>query len=341
MGNKNLKIEDIGEFAFIRSIMDNCQFSSEKMIRGIGDDCAVIGPYENRVLLITTDVLVEDVHFIMGKILPEHLGQKAVAVNLSDIAAMGGKALCLFLSLAIPNTMSVETLKSIYRGIKNMCKRYRINLMGGDTSASPGGLMISVTAIGDANKREVLYRDSANQGDGIYVTGNLGDSGAGLKLIKNSFSAPEPIASRLIEAHNIPVPYLEAGSMIARSGLASAMIDLSDGLVPDLHHICESSHTGARLNHDALPISKELSALAQINNFDPYELALSGGEDYKLLITIPEKNIDSFEKMFQDSTPCPVYRVGEITKGKNLTILSHDGVEEQLDVRGFDHFLPI
>ena len=339
MAKKDLKIEDIGEIGFIQAIKDNCHFSHKKLIKGIGDDCAVIGPYGNKVLLITTDSLLENVHFIREKIPPEHLGQKAAAVNFSDIAAMGGKALHLFLSLAIPESTSVKTLLDIYRGIKMMCRRHRVNIMGGDTTASPDGLMINVTVIGEAHEKEVLYRNGARPGHGVYVTGSLGDSAAGLKLIREEACAPEALASTLKAAHNLPVPFLEAGLFIARSRLASSMIDLSDGLLSDLKHICEASGVGATLFHADLPISKELISLARANNFDPHELAISGGEDYKLLVTVPQINAEPFEKMFEHGVPCQIHRVGEIKKNMGIKIIAPNGTEKKMKLAGFEHFL--
>lgn len=339
MENRDLKMEDIGEVGFIRSILEDCHFSTAKLIRGIGDDCAVIGPYEDRVFLITTDILLEDVHFILGKIPPEHLGEKAISVNLSDIAAMGGKALHAFVSLAVPKHMRVETIQSVYRGIKAVCRRYGVNILGGDTSASPDRLLINVAIIGESPEKEVVYRSGAGPGDGIYVTGTLGDSAAGLKLIKGEAVAPVPVVSALIEAHNRPVPFLEAGRMIASSGLASAMIDLSDGMVSDLRHICESSHVGARLSQMGVPISNELRIFSEINGLDPYDLALSGGEDYRLLVTVPEKNSGLFLRMFENGVPCQISRVGEILEMDGIEITRPDKTIERLDVKGFDHFL--
>jgi thiamine-monophosphate kinase len=318
--------------------MDNCHFSSEKLVKGIGDDCAVIGPYENKLFLITTDLLVEDVHFTWGKISPEHLGQKAVAVNLSDIAAMGGKALHLFLSLCIPKSSSIKDLHSIYGGIKTMCERYAVNILGGDTSASPDRLMINVSVLGEVNEKEVLYRDGARPGDDIYVTGTLGDSAAGLKLIKRELSAPEALAKALINAHNLPLPCMETGRMIARTRLASAMIDLSDGLLADLGHVCEASDVGANLYHSALPISPELETLSEVNDFDPHDLALSGGEDYRLLVTVPRKHASIFQKTFETGQPARLYLIGEITKRKRITVLMPNGIEKQPDATGFEHF---
>ncbi len=331
-------MKDIGEFGFIKSIQEACLFSSSKPIKGIGDDCAVIGPYEGKVLLITTDLLLEDIHFVLKNIRPEHLGEKAVCVNLSDIAAMGGHALHVFVSLAAPKQMEAATIFSIYDGIKSICRKYGVNILGGDTSASPDRLMINLTVVGEASEKELLYRSGARPGDEIYVTGNLGNSAAGLMLIMEKTSAPEPLASALIESHNRPIPFLEAGREIARSGLASAMIDLSDGLTSDLQHICDSSSVGARLLENNLPISDELKALSEINRFDPFDLALSGGEDYKLLITVPKENAEAFQRLFEESDICPIFHVGEITENQRVEIVMRNGKKEHLKATGYDHF---
>ncbi len=332
-------MQDMGEFEFIRSIQDHCLFSETGFAKGIGDDCAVMGPYGENLLLLTTDLLVEGIHFILGKIPPQDLGQKAVAVNLSDIAAMGGRPLHLFVSVAFPASMEVETAHSLYGGIKAMCERYKVNILGGDTSASPHGLFVNIAVLGEAPEKEVLYRSGAGAGDDIYVTGTLGDSAAGLRLIKGDCSAPEPLASNLKNRHNKPLPFLEAGRKVAASRLASAMIDLSDGLASDLGHICEASHVGARVFRGNLPLSFELKALAEMNGFDPRDLAVSGGEDYGLLITVPRKNRAAFERLFAAGDPCPVYRVGEIKGEKGLTMRGGEGREEELHLSGFDHFL--
>jgi len=338
MTNREISIGEVGEFGFIRSIQEGCHFSKDRLIRGIGDDCAVIGPYGDRVMLVTTDLLVEGVHFILDKIPPEQLGQKAAAVNLSDIAAMGGKALHLFSSLAIPPTMPVKILHAIYHGLKAMCRRHRVNILGGDTSASKEGLTISVSVIGEALKDEVIYRDGARPGDDIYVTGTLGDAMGGLKLIMEEVSGPETVTRRLINAHNLPEPHLEAGRVIARSHLASAMIDLSDGLLSDLRHICEASGVGAVIFKENLPVSEDLRLLAAENAMDPFEWALSGGEDYRLLVTVPRENKGTFQAIFSDNASWKIYRIGRITKGEGLKLRHPDGSEEQIEAAGWDHF---
>ena len=338
MDREQTTIEDLGEFGFIRSIMKDCLFSPEGVIQGIGDDCAVMGTHNETVLLFTTDLLIEDRHFLKGRISPFELGWKAVAVNLSDIAAMGGAAKHAFVSLAIPSRTKTTFLKGLYDGMKKMCSRFGVNLLGGDTSASPGGLFINVAVMGEMKEDEVLYRQGANPGDLIYVTGSLGGSAAGLKLLKGVLSGPEEIRKPLVALHNLPEPRLEAGRLIAESRAASAMIDVSDGILSDLHHICEASKTGARIFMEKLPLPGELVSLCRNQKIDPRELALQGGEDYELLFTVPREKGRIIEGIFEEKKVCPVTRIGEVTGDKEIKVVHKDGSEEVRAAEGFDHF---
>ena len=334
-----MKFSEIGEFGFIESIKKECIASLKDVIKGIGDDCAVFGPYSGRVLLFTTDMLVEDIHFLMDKITPYQLGWKAIAVNLSDIAAMGGRPLFILLSLGIPVEMNVELIQDIYKGMKDICEHYRVNILGGDTVASPDKLIINISLIGDAKEKEVIYRSGARPGDKVYLTGNVGDSAAGLKILKNDISLPNSIGSHFIKVHNEPKPLIETGRIIATSGLASAMIDLSDGLLSDLGHICKESGVGAMLFRSKIPLSSELKLLASLANFNPLDIALSGGEDYLLLVTVPEEKIQDLELLFKDKRPSPLYLIGEIREKEGIGMVNDDGSIEEIVLRGFNHFL--
>lgn len=336
---KAITIKELGEFGFIQSITPGALFSSQKLIKGIGDDCAVIGPYEDKLFLLTCDILTEGVHFILEKTTPEFLGEKAVAVNLSDISAMGGTPRHILISVAAPGDTPVDTLQRLYKGIYDMCKQYRVNVLGGDTSGNRAGLVINITVIGEAPEGEVLYRSGARPGDSLFVTGNLGDSRAGLKLITGEIHATGSEAEALKAAHLRPRPLVEAGRLIARSGLASSMIDLSDGLLSDLGHICEASRVGARLFMSALPISPELMSVARTAGVDHHEMALSGGEDYELLITVPGKNTSAFQDMFEKEGHSKVYIIGEVVAGEGITIVREDGGEEKAEPGGFKHFM--
>lgn len=335
-----MKFNEIGEFGFIESIKKECITSLKDVIKGIGDDCAVFGPYSGRVLLFTTDMLVEDIHFLKAKITPYQLGWKTIAVNLSDIAAMGGRPLFLLISLAIPAEMNIELIQDFYKGMKDICEHYEVNILGGDTVASPDKLVISVSLIGDAKENEVLYRSGARPGDSIYVTGNIGDSSAGLKILKNEISPPKSIASHFIKLHNEPKPLIKTGRIIAASRLASAMIDLSDGLLSDLGHICKESGVGAMLFKKKIPISSELKLLASRVKFNPIDLAFSGGEDYLLLLTVPKAKIKDFEILYKNKGSSPLYLIGEIREEKGVRMVNDDGSIEEISIRGFNHFSP-
>ncbi len=337
MKTKAPTMADLGEFGLIRAIQDHCLFSQNKIIKGIGDDCAVIGPYEGRVFLITTDLLVEDVHFVLKNILPEHLGEKALNVNLSDIAAMGGIPLHAFISVAAPRSLPSEFILNVYRGLKKSCKKYCVNILGGDTSASLDRLMINITVMGEALQDDVLFRSGAKPGDWIFVTGTIGDSEGGLRILQGKETIDEPHASALIRAHNRPMPFLEVGRRIAQSHLASAMMDLSDGLAPDLRHICDASHVGAKLFQEKMPFSKSLMAFCDVNGLDPYDLALYGGEDYKLLATVPQKNVEGFLKLFEKEKPF-IFHVGEIMAEQGIRLALSGGKTEALEAGGFEHF---
>lgn len=260
-------LKDLGEDSFIQQII--AQFPHS----GIGDDCAVIPPW-----LITTDALVEGVHFIKDQIPPQALGYKTVAINVSDIAAMGGKPLYAFLAIALPSSTSTTWLEGFMQGIKEACEKWAIELKGGDTVGSQRDLFINLTLIGQANK--VKYRHQAERGDTIYVTGPLGNSGGGLKAlqkgVKNDF---------LIHSHYHPEPSIEKGIELASLDDVHAMMDISDGLDIDLRRLLKASQKGAILNLDQIPLSRELTQACVKEGWDPLELALTGGEDYCLLVT--------------------------------------------------------
>jgi thiamine-monophosphate kinase len=333
-----LKINEIGEFGLIESIKKDCITSLEGVVKGIGDDCAVFHSSSGRVLLLTTDMLVEDIHFLRNTITPYQLGRKAIAVNLSDIAAMGGRPLVALISLAIPAKTEVEEIQEIYRGMREICGRYSVNIVGGDTVASPDNLIINVSLIGDANEQEVLYRSGARPGDKIYLTGTVGDSPAGLSILKHEISSPESLRRHFIKVHNEPEPLIKTGKVIAGSRLATAMIDLSDGLLSDLGHICEESSVGALLFRDGIPHSEELKSLAAHAGFDPLDFALSGGEDYVLLVTVPAAKTRDFELAYKDGTSSPLFLIGDIREQKGVRIMNENGSAQDLVPKGFDHF---
>ena len=333
-----MKFNEIGEFGFIESIKKQCSTSSKNVIKGIGDDCAVFRANSNRVFLFTTDMLVEDVHFLMDKITPYQLGWKSVAVNLSDIAAMGGIPLHVLISIGIPVKTDVELIKDLYRGMNDICSHYNVNILGGDTVASKDKLIINISLLGDGEEHSVLYRHGAGPGDKVCLTGNVGDSAAGLNILQNKISFSYTDKDYFIKAHNEPWPLVETGRIIATSQLAGAMIDLSDGLLSDLGHICEESKVGASIFEEQIPLSRELRLLSSRENFNPLELALSGGEDYVLLFTAPEKNIHAIEQLSREKDISPIVMIGEITNEEGIRLTDSYGKSTFVRPKGFDHF---
>ena len=241
-------------------------------------------------------------------------------------------------SLAVPVETEVEAIQGLYRGMRDICEHHGLTIGGGDTVASPDRLVISISVIGDARENEVLYRSGASPGDKIYVTGYVGDSMAGLKILTNEITPPEGMAGYFIKAHNEPIPLVETGMSIAASGLASAMIDLSDGLLSDLGHICEESRVGALLFAEKIPLSSELKLLAGGAGFNPLDLALTGGEDYQLLFTVPEENDKGIEELFKEHDLIPPHHIGEIGQGPGIHMEKADGSIEELHPKGFNHF---
>jgi len=256
------------------------------LLRGIGDDCAVLEGKPGRVLLVTMDTLVESVHFDPSWHPPEKLGRKSVAVNVSDVAAMGGTPSFVLLSLGLPAGFAAQWADRFLQGFTGSCREYGCLLIGGDTVRSPDRIVITVTVIGEAAADQVIYRSQARPGDTIWVSGSLGRAAAGLELCRaGAYQPPDPLLEALVEAHLNPRARTAAGSLLAASGLVHAMIDLSDGLATDLAHLCEESRAGAVVEAEKLPACPALYQASSLLHLDPVRLMVSGGEDYELLFT--------------------------------------------------------
>jgi thiamine-monophosphate kinase len=287
------------EFQLIEHVRRRFGRTGPSVILGIGDDTAIIKPPPGRHLLLTTDLLVEDIHFTLSTATYEDIGYKAAVANLSDIAAMGGTPHALAVSIAIPSSGTVSAMDKFYRGLMAACRPYGVSLIGGDTSASRHGLFLSVTLTGYVAPKRVLRRDGARIGDIVYVTGTLGDSLAGLQILK--MRSRKGISRRdiryLIARHHRPTPRVQAGQFLAARGLATATIDISDGLSGDLVHLCEQSAVGVEIDASALPLSRACRAYAVATKTDPIQLALRGGEDYELLFTVPATRRATLERL--------------------------------------------
>ncbi len=330
-----MKINELGEFGFINRIKKDCLIRSEGIIKAIGDDCAVLKSTDGSAILLTTDMLVENVHFRCDRTTPFLLGRKSLAVNISAIAAMGGNPKEALVAIAIPKQSEIEFLDRLYDGIKSMAAEYDINLLGGDTVSSPKNLVISISLMGDAPEDEVLYRSGAAAGDIIFLTGTVGSSAAGLDLaVKNRQFDKKDL---LLAAHFEPVPHVKAGRIIATSKIANSLIDVSDGVSSDLRHICEESGVGAIIEFAKVPLTEPFREYCEKYGLALEKLALHGGEDYVLLGTAPEKSVGTLEETLK-SQDCSFFPIGRITKEKGIRAQYEDGSVQEVNNSGFDHF---
>ena len=308
----------ISEFTLIRRFFTQQRVTNPSTRLGIGDDCALLAIPDGYELAVTTDTMVENVHFFAGTD-PELLGHKLLAVNLSDLAAMGAKPVSVTLALTLPK-VDENWLAAFARGLLNLAERYAVDLIGGDTTSGP--LTLTVQAMGLVPKGQALRRSAARPGDCIYMTGFLGDAGLGLK-IEQGFSCAEPEAA--LSRFHRPEPQTEAGQALI--GIANACIDLSDGLAGDLGHILEQSRVGACLDWDALPLSE--AVLAYVNETGDWSMPLTAGDDYELCFTV------SPEQAAQLTIAAT--KIGIIESRPGLR-LNKSGTIKPLEVKGFEHF---
>lgn len=320
------------EFEFIRRI--RAAAPAGAAVLGIGDDCAVWRASPGCEQLVSTDLLIEGVHFTPGRGTLEQLGARALAVNLSDIAAMGGAPRHATLGLALPGG-DPDAFLPLVAGFCDLAREHGVSLAGGDTCASPGPLMIAVTVFGEAPENTAVRRSGARAGDLLYVTGTLGDSAMGLALLPENGAVPEPDKTTLIARHLAPTPRIDAGRILREAG-ASAMIDVSDGLLQDLGHILEESGVGARVDGDALPLSPALKAACAALGRDPLPLAAGGGEDYELLCALPPDVAPEAERRVA-ATGLTLTRIGEARRESGLAWHLH-GQGGAPPAPGYEHF---
>jgi len=327
-------LRDIGEFGLISNIRNWMGKSHPDVIRGIGDDVAVV-EMGKKALLITTDILIEDIHFERSWIDPYRLGEKALAVNLSDIAAMGGIPKYFLISLGLPKSLPFAFVSLFYRGLKEMARRFQVDLIGGDTSLSQK-IIINICLIGEGKKENLLFRNGAKVGDDLYVSGTLGDAALGLKILQDKGAKRK--SKGLIDKHLSPNPRIELGQALAGKQIASAMIDVSDGLLSDTRHILEESNVGARIWEDRIPLSSLYRRWGPTYSKNLYRIALSGGEDYELLFTASPKRKAAILSLAR-SLNVPITRVGEILPGKEgFHLIRKEGEKIPSYRLGFDHF---
>ncbi len=322
----------LGEFGLISRLTAGA-FKHKSVLTGIGDDAAVTALSTGMQLLTSTDMLIEDVHFRRVWHDPYRLGRKSLAASLSDIAAMGGISRWALLSLAIPSDLPLEFLDEFMRGFLALASEHDVALIGGDTCSSRAGLTVSVTAMGEQYPDRIVRRSGALPDDDIWVTGTLGDAALALKLLENGEAVSNELLSRLLD----PPPRISAALALAETGLATAMIDVSDGLLADFGHVAEQSAVGCCINLDDIPLSPAFRNHAAQHSVIPHQMVLSGGEDYELCFTAHRSNrgkiADSMKKCGNAVT-----RIGIVTSFSGVTVVNRDGSTYSSQHDGFNHF---
>jgi thiamine-monophosphate kinase len=332
-----VKVSEIGEFGLIDRLARMVSAAEDKkaaawrhLILGIGDDAAA-WQGEATIQLATVDALVQDVHFRLNLTSWAELGWKAIAINLSDIAAMGGQPRYALVSLALPDETEVENVTSLYQGMLELARRFEVAIVGGNISRAPL-VVININIFGNAEGQNLLTRSAAKVGDEVAVTGYLGAAAAGLEMLTKRLQFDTEATASLKKAFVQPYPRIAEGQALVKCGVKAA-IDISDGLISDLNHICQSSQVGARIEVERVPIAPTVKA-----NFGTraLELALSGGEDYELLFTARPGVIESV----RSAVSCPVTVIGEIVadKASKITLVDKKGNPVSLPRTGWDHF---
>lgn len=340
---KYTEISQLGEFGLIDHLTKDIKLKQASSIKGVGDDAAVIRAEGDRCILFSTDMLVEGIHFDLTYTPLRHLGYKAVSCNVSDMCAMNGEPTQIVVSLAISNQFSVESLEEIYKGIRFACEEYNVDLVGGDTTSSNSGLVISIAILGRANEKEVTYRSGAKKGDVICVSGDLGSAYAGLLLLqkaKSDFANDSSVKpdlsgySYVLQRQLMPHARTEIITLLKSQNIVpTSMIDISDGLSSEINHLCKASNTGCILYEDRLPINEEVDKVAQEFNTPAPLFPLSGGEDYELLFTV---SMDDWKKLKETNA---VSVIGEMTEAADgICFQDKSGKEHLINPKGWDSF---
>ena len=339
---KRTEIADLGEFGLIDQITSQVKHYHKATIKGVGDDASVYGTGDELVV-ISSDLLIEKTHFDMTYMPLKHLGYKAVSVNISDIAAMNAQPKQILVNLGLSNRFSVEAIEVIYEGIKAACEDYKVDLVGGDTTSSGSGLVISITAMGQVSKEKIVYRSGAKENDILCVTGDLGGAYIGLQVLERE--KQEFLANPNMQPKLEKYPYVVGRQLRPKARMdiiyefndlgiiPTSMIDVSDGLASDVFHLCKQSDLGVVVYDDKLPIDKEAFETAAEFSIDPNTCALNGGEDYELLFTIGQ---DDFEKIKNHSD---IHTIGYMQrKEAGKAFVTRSGNTVELKAQGWKHF---
>jgi thiamine-monophosphate kinase len=323
-----MKVSDLGEFGLIDLLAKMAAGRDERLLIGIGDDAAA-WQGDASIQLATVDSLIQGVHFPTEIASWQELGWKALAVNLSDIAAMGGTPRYGLVSLALPPETEVDDVTALYTGMLELAKQYKVTIVGGNISNAPM-VIINVTVLGNNPQKRILTRSSARPGELIAVTGYLGSAAAGLEMLTKKLEFEADTAARFRQAFFKPTPRITEGQLLSEQGVKTA-IDISDGLLADLNQICKASKVGAQIDADRVPVEPLVKAAF---GDKATELALTGGEDYELLFTAKAEVIAGIKK----AAPCPISAIGEIVAAKGVTVVDRRGKPVNVDGAGWEHF---
>ncbi len=339
---KRTEISSIGEFGLIDHLTKSIELKQPSTIYGIGDDAAVINP-EGKKVLISSDLLVEGVHFDLTYAPLMHLGYKAAVVNFSDMAAMNVLPTQITVSIGLSNRFSVEAIEELYKGIKLACEHYNVDLVGGDTSSSQSGLILSISVLGLAEEEDVVYRHGAHEGDLLCVSGDLGAAYAGLLVLereKSEFVANPKMQPQLegldyiLERQLKPEARVDVVKLLKEIEVKpTAMMDISDGLASEIKHICEQSNVGCSVYENKIPIDQQAWDIARSFNMDPTMLTMNGGEDYELLFTVAQSDFDKIKDVNE------IIIIGYMTAasaGQNL--ITKNNVSVPIKAQGWDSF---
>lgn len=327
-----MKISKIGEFGLIDLIRKQVLVKDKRVVVNVGDDAAVLKSTPNRLLIFTTDTLVQKIHFDLNYFTFEDIGWKAMAANLSDIAAMGGLPAYALVSIGLPKSVRAEDVLRIYKGASRIARRYGCKIIGGDTTLVPRELFVSIALLGEVEKEFVTTRSRAKKGDLICVTGNLGEAQAGLEFLKLHGRQNLSLARK----HLRPRPRIDESRILTRNLKINSMIDISDGLSSDLFHLTEAGQLGAVVYEQRIPISPKCLKLASLLNKSPISWALSSGEEYELLFTVDQKYRNKIDRIRKQ---VDVTVIGEmVDKGQGVRLANELGKRKKLAKTGFVHF---
>ncbi|MCH8157281.1 MAG: thiamine-phosphate kinase [Nitrospinae bacterium] len=339
-----MDLADLGEINLIKRLQSRLKYHPKQVIQGIGDDCAIYATSPGTHQIISTDALVENVHFNLQTHPPEKLGLKALAVNVSDIAATGGTPRIAVITLGLPKNFSVSFLDRFYSGLNKASEQYEVAWVGGDTVSSPKHFFINVTILGEVKKNRFFTRKGARAGDKIFVTGTLGDSALGLKILQSgtkiNWNGPAAARKKLVQRHLVPTARIKESNWLVKSRLkVTAMIDISDGLAQDLNQVLTTNGVAATLQKSRLPASRHFAGFCRDNKLNPLNYLLYGGEDYELLFTLKREDVKKLKRQFLKAH-APVALIGEITEFPGKIVLERENGRRKVlkPSAGFNHF---